>query len=350
MLRWRFRIRLGKKAGKRTAIPAEPAASARTDPAAEDPPASAALGGSLREIRLPTAPEPVESREPDPLQLQEEAAEPEPVAAEARSPGEDVQAAAAPVEAAATPIPGIEEKVLQQEVAAEVEAEPEAEVEVEPEAEVEVEPEAEPEEADESAPLPAPAPLVGVACPNCGHELESRPLGQSPCPHCSRTIHVRARQAIFRGGLVGEADVDAVDFLESVEPFGIQEADCRRRLEQRPGAPLSQVLWELCEARVAALPEARRGRLLEEMAMFRRFRGEEFVSLRRQAAAAQLRRLEQEGVARVRVGARGGDCCPGCAPLLGQELAPGEALERGLLPAAGCSRPDGLCRCVYLPA
>jgi hypothetical protein len=203
---------------------------------------------------------------------------------------------------------------------------------------------------DESAPLPPPPPLVGVTCPNCGEELASRPLGQSPCPHCRRVIHVRARQGVFRSGLVGEDDVDAIDFLETVEPFGISEADCRRLLREAPGRNLVEVLGDLCEARVAALPEGKRSRLLEEMAMFRKFRGEEYLSLRRRAAASSLGKLRQEGVARVSIGARGGECCAACAPALGQVLGVAEAEAQALLPAPVCTRPDGLCRCTYLPA
>ena len=212
----------------------------------------------------------------------------------------------------------------------------------------------------DSTPLPeAPAEAAreiapAAYCPNCRSPLEEKPRQRVRCPHCSENIHVRWRQRIFRSGLVAERDVNAVDFLENLEPFGITEALCRERLEAAQGLTatppaLAEILWTLGQERLPGLPEAAQVRLLNEMSMFLHWQGKDCVSLRRKAEGIVLRRLLRDGTRQVRISPRGAGACPACHQAAGTVLETEREIDAPSLPLAACIHPDGLCRCSYSP-
>jgi hypothetical protein len=153
---------------------------------------------------------------------------------------------------------------------------------------------------------------------------------------------------------VAERDVNAVDFLENLEPFGITEAHCRERLEAAQGlttAPpaLGDILWTLGQERLPGLPEAAQIRLLNEMSMFLHWQGEDCVGLRRNAEQLILRRLLRDGILKVRISPRGAGACPACLQASGKVLETEQEIDAPSLPLAACIHPDGLCRCSYSP-
>ena len=199
-------------------------------------------------------------------------------------------------------------------------------------------------DADLGSGLPdAVAAAVDASCPNCAEPLATRPRSRTTCGHCGRIIHVRARQTLFRSGLVGEDDVDAVDFLERIEPFGIEERQC---LPLMLGSPLADVLWQLCEERLEAIPLARQAHLLNEMAQFLRWQGNDATPLRQRAENASLRVLEERGAERIKIVARGEAAGAACQETAGLVLDMAAALEAGPLPVSTCTSRDA-CRCAY---
>jgi hypothetical protein len=189
-------------------------------------------------------------------------------------------------------------------------------------------------------------------CPNCRSGLEEKPRQRVRCPQCGENIHVRWRQRIFRSGLVAERDVNAVDFLENLEPFGITEALCRERLEAAqkltatPPA-LGEILWTLGQERLPDLPEAAQIRLLNEMSMFLHWQGKDCLGLRRRAEGIVLRRLLRDGIRQVRISPRGAGACEACRQAAGAILEIEREVAAPSLPRAACVHPDGLCRCSY---
>jgi hypothetical protein len=148
--------------------------------------------------------------------------------------------------------------------------------------------------------------------------------------------------------------VNAVDFLENLEPFGITESLCRERLEEAPGAKgsspaLGDILWALSQERLPGLPEAAQVRLLNEMSMFLHWQGKDCRRLRRRAEVIVLRRLLRDGTRQVRISPRGGGACPACRQAGGTVLATEREIDAPSLPLAACTHPDGLCRCSYSP-
>jgi hypothetical protein len=153
---------------------------------------------------------------------------------------------------------------------------------------------------------------------------------------------------------VAERDVNAVDFLENLEPFGITEALCRERLEAARGAgasppALGDILWTLSQDRLPGLPEAAQIRLLNEMSMFLHWQGKDCLSLRRNAERIVLRRLSRDGILKVRISPRGAAACAACRQAAGTVLEIEREMDAPSLPLAACFHPDGLCRCSYGP-
>ncbi|MFQ5767320.1 MAG: hypothetical protein ACE5ID_04980 [Acidobacteriota bacterium] len=203
---------------------------------------------------------------------------------------------------------------------------------------------------------PAGASRPGVACcPACGEELKNRPLVRQICPHCGGAIHVRARQSLYPNGLVAEENLNAIDFLEAVEPLGISEAVVMRRLKSAPvrGAKppsLGDIVLTLCREQAETLPPHRRARLFNEMSLFLKWEGRPFLERRRQAELCQLQALRQEGVRRVQLATRRGSACAACQAAAGLVLEIDAAEREQCLPVAGCRHPEGWCRCLYRPA
>ncbi|MFQ5720201.1 MAG: hypothetical protein ACE5IK_11700 [Acidobacteriota bacterium] len=192
--------------------------------------------------------------------------------------------------------------------------------------------------------LPAAAtPAQAIVCPNCRESLDHRPKSRSACPHCTRTIHIRARQSIFRSGLVGEDDVDAIDFLERVEPFGIDERTCLDGMRDRS---LAEVVWQLCEDRLHEIPTRRQAQLLNEMAECMRWRGLDPGPLRLRAETAALLSLKERGIEKVAIVTRGDAACARCAARSGEVFPIDDALEKLPLPVTDCTS-SGVCRCAY---
>lgn len=193
------------------------------------------------------------------------------------------------------------------------------------------------------------------SCPACGQRLAERPHMKTVCPACGKGIHVRGGQAIFPHGLVPEDEVDAVDLMERLEPLGITQDECLKRLERdergRPRAgALGALLRELCEERLPELLPATQVRLLHEMARERQWRSEDPRPLLRRAQVILLQKMRTAGVTRVRVACSGSDACPACRELTGRSLSISDALAQQMLPNADCRHPGGLCRCRYTEA
>ena len=246
-------------------------------------------------------------------------------------------------EAAAVPIEPAEE-VEEEDTAAGVEA-----VEIGPYARaVDGIPGVEEDEEDEDAFIGSGLPIdenktVEVACPNCGETLESKPISRTVCVHCERIIHLRARQTIFHSGLVGEDDVDAIDFLERIEPFAIDEKQCQDRMHDRS---LAEAIWQLCEERLEQLPIPRQANLLKEMGEYLRWQGKDATPLRRRAEGTNLLAMKEKGVLRVKIVARSNSACRACQEVAGSTLEIERALHELPLPVQSCTGPTA-CRCVY---
>jgi len=227
-----------------------------------------------------------------------------------------------------------------------------------------------PTPADASPPAPETDPggtrdlQPSTAPPGLSPVADSTPLPEAPaetareiapaayCPNCRSPLEEKPRQRV--SGLVAERDVNAVDFLENLEPFGITEALCRERLEAAQGLTatlpaLGEVLWTLGQERLPGLPEAAQIRLLNEMSMFLHWQGKNCVSLRRKAEGIVLRRLLRDGTRQVRISPRGAGACPACHQAAGTVLETEREIDAPSLPLAACIHPDGLCRCSYSP-
>lgn len=210
------------------------------------------------------------------------------------------------------------------------------------------------DEPGSSPPLPRPALLPqgekrgGIACPNCGAALEKKPLEKTACRVCGENIHVRARQRTFPSGLVAERDINAIDFLENIEPLGITEPLCQERLAHAPNerpTSLGPLLLGLCRERLTDLPWAGKIRLLHEMARFCQWEGKDDRPLLREAALARLRQIREAGGQSVVLTGRGDSSCPACRALAGTVLEVERALAGRWLPVDGCTSPP--CRCLF---
>lgn len=212
---------------------------------------------------------------------------------------------------------------------------------------------------------------VGPHCPYCGVELARQPQRKCKCPSCKRAILVRRLSGARSSVAVTEAraaEIDAALAAESRmrwlecqgETLGIAATKYRENLAERPELPAVDVLWGMCNARVARLAQGgewhEAGVLYYGMALFAAEEDRDFTHLLEAAALMKLRAIEAEGFAnKVEISTAGrGNACSGCAKLEGKVLMLDEALRASPLPCRECSmvvvgtRP-GFCRCEYLP-
>jgi hypothetical protein len=85
---------------------------------------------------------------------------------------------------------------------------------------------------------PAPAPIIGVSCPNCGVLLDPPPAHTRLCPRCRRRIVVRHSEG--RAIYLTEASVEVFEALRKRELEEGSAARERRRwlhLAQLAGVP-----------------------------------------------------------------------------------------------------------------
>ena len=221
-----------------------------------------------------------------------------------------------------------------------------------------------------------PAPVVRVACPNCGGMLDPPPDRSRLCPNCRHRIVVRHSDghAIY----LTEA---AVKVFEAERQLEIERQTWtleRRRwlhLARAAGAPVelrrraavaplsseavrsSRDLY--LEAAESAVRAARRAKRWDEVARIRRRQAaalfeeaggsapptDEIVALYREGLAATLRALATVSREAELVGA---SCCQACRMDNDRIFRIADELRTPRLPHAGC--PRGLCACDWWPA
>jgi hypothetical protein len=226
------------------------------------------------------------------------------------------------------------------------------------------------------APPPTPAPIVAVACPNCGIVLDPPPRSSRLCPRCRRRIVVRHSEG--RAIYLTEA---AVDVFEEERQRGAMEetwtrqrrdwlqlgrlvgapADRRQRIADAPltAAAVQSARTLYLVAVERAVRAARSDKRWEDVARLRRRQAaalfeeagaavppaDEIVALHRDGVAATLRELSSVSREAELVGA---SCCPACRADNERVFRIADELRTPRLPHAGC--PRGLCGCDWWPA
>ena len=99
-------------------------------------------------------------------------------------------------------------------------------------------------------------------CPNCGLELQTKPIRKEKCPHCGGYILVR------HGELVTEEQAKIMDWLVRLEVFGITRKDFDRQrdaLSKQFGtrASVNDTIWRILNN--LSLRTARNSALLEQV-------------------------------------------------------------------------------------
>ena len=221
-----------------------------------------------------------------------------------------------------------------------------------------------------------PAPVVPVACPNCGGVLDPPPDRTRLCPSCRHRIVVRHSDG--RTIYLTEA---AVEIFEAERELEIERqawtlarrrwlhlaraagapAELRRRAA---AAPLSIEAVRSArdlylDAAESAVKAARKAKRWDEVARIRRrqaaallrrpvaarHRRDEIVALHREGVAATLRALAMVSREAELVGA---SCCQTCRTDNERIFRIADELRTPRLPHAGC--PRGLCACDWWPA
>lgn len=230
------------------------------------------------------------------------------------------------------------------------------------------------------APLPVeaaePAPVSGVACPNCGGLLDPPPERTRLCPHCRHRIVVRHSDG--RPIYLTEA---AVEIFEAERQSEIERQtwtrERRRWLDlarvagapvelrrRAAAAPLSSAAVRssrdlYLDAAESAVRAARRAKRWDEVARIRRRQAaalfeeaggipppaDEIVALHQDGVAATLRALATVSREAELVGA---SCCAACRIDNEKIFRIADELRTARLPHAGC--PRGLCACDWWPA
>ena len=226
------------------------------------------------------------------------------------------------------------------------------------------------------AQVPEPAPVVRVACPNCGAVLDPPPDRTRLCPSCRHRIVVR--HADGRTIYLTEA---AVEIFEAERQLEIERqawtserrrwlhlarvagapAELRRRAAVAPlsiaAVRSSRDLY--LDAAESAVRVARRAKRWDEVARIRRRQAaalfeeaggsappaDEIVALHREGVAATLRALATVSREAELVGA---SCCHACRIDNDRIFRIADELRTPRLPHTGC--PRGLCGCDWWPA
>ena len=225
-------------------------------------------------------------------------------------------------------------------------------------------------------PLPAPpAPVLRVACPNCGVVLAPPPDHSRLCPRCRRRIVVR-----HTGGRAIYLTEAAVEVFEAERRHDLDErtwsrarrdwlqlarlagapADRRERLAHAPltaaAVESSQRLYLVAAER--AVRAARREKRWDDVARIRRRQAaalfeaaggkpppaDDVLVLHREAMAATLRALALVSREAELVGA---SCCATCRADNERVFRIADELRLPRLPHAAC--PRGLCECDWWP-
>ena len=223
---------------------------------------------------------------------------------------------------------------------------------------------------------PAPAPVVIVACPNCGVVLDPPPDHTRLCPRCRRRIVVRHSEG--RAIYLTEAAVEVFEaerkreieagtltrerdrWLQLAQLAGVP-AERRQRLAAAPltAATVQAARTLYLVAADRAVRAARRDKHWDDVARIRRRQAaalfeeaggnpppaDEIVALHREGVAATLRALSALSREAELVGA---SCCAACRADNGRIFLIADELRTPRLPHAGC--PRGLCACDWWPA
>jgi hypothetical protein len=232
---------------------------------------------------------------------------------------------------------------------------------------------------EDVAPTPQPeepAPVIAIACPNCGVTLDPPPAHSRRCPSCRHPIVVRhldgraiylTESAVATFESERRRELDEVTWTRERQHWlhlarmSGAPADRRRRLAARPltaaSVAASRALYLGAAERAARA--ARRDKRWDELAQIRRRQAaelfaeaggsvppaDELVALYREGVAATLRKIAELAREAELVGA---SCCPACRADNGRIFRITDELRTPRLPHAGC--PRGLCACDWWPA
>jgi hypothetical protein len=232
---------------------------------------------------------------------------------------------------------------------------------------------------EDVAPTPQPeepAPVIAIACPNCGVTLDPPPVHSRRCPSCRHPIVVRhldgraiylTESAVATFESERRRELDEVTWTRERQHWlhlarmSGAPADRRRRLAARPltaaSVAASRALYLGAAERAARA--ARRDKRWDELAQIRRRQAaelfaeaggsvppaDELVALYREGVAATLRKIAELAREAELVGA---SCCPACRADNGRIFRITDELRTPRLPHAGC--PRGLCACDWWPA
>ena len=222
---------------------------------------------------------------------------------------------------------------------------------------------------------PAPPPVIGVACPNCGVLLDPPPDHTRLCPRCRLRIVVRHSEG--RAIYLTEA---AVEVFEAQRKRKFDEQSWARerrrwlhlaqlagapanRRRQAEDAPLTASAVHAARSLYLAAAEravraARRDKRWDDVGRIRRRQAaalfedaggdpppaNDIVALHREGVAATLRALEAVSREAELVGA---SCCATCRADNGRIFSITDELHTPRLPHPGC--PHGLCACDWWP-
>jgi uncharacterized Zn finger protein (UPF0148 family) len=224
-------------------------------------------------------------------------------------------------------------------------------------------------------PVPEPAPVTSVACPNCAAVLDPPPDHSRLCPRCRRPIVVRhvegrtvylteAAVEIFEAERQRELDEkrwahERRSWLQLAQVTGVP-ADRRRHVAATPltATSVQSARRLYLAAAERAVRAARRNRRWDEVAQIRRRQAaalyaeagatppppDEIVALHREGVAATLRKIAEVSREAELVAAR---CCPACRADNGRVCRIADELRKPRLPHTDC--PRGLCTCDWWP-